>query len=101
MRLLADWMREQLDALVLEMSRRGILYREAVEEFKKVFICTVLRANTGNQLRSAKQLGVHRNTLTRTILAMHIDVRGVPAHPKQRPPQAERQLLPRKKEQLF
>ena len=82
MRLMADWMREQLDALVLEMFRRGILYREAVEEFKKVFIRTVLRANNDNQSRSAKQLGVHRNTLTRTILAMHIDVRGVRGHPK-------------------
>lgn len=94
-------MREQLDALVLEMSRRGILYREAIEEFKKVFIRTVLRANNDNQSRSAKQLGVHRNTLTRTILAIHIDVRGVRGHPRRRPPQGERQLLPRKKEQSF
>ena len=91
-------MSEPLEALVLEMHRRGILYREAVQEFKKTFLCTVLRANQGNQSRSAKQLGMHRNTLTRTILALHIDCKQ-PAHPKRRPPQAQR-VLPRGNERL-
>jgi len=56
-------MRERLEALVLEMRRHGILYTEGVREFKKVFICTVLRANNGNQVKSARQMGLHRNTL--------------------------------------
>jgi len=56
-------MRERLEALVLEMHRHGILYTEAVREFKKVFICVVLRGNNGNQVKSARQMGLHRNTL--------------------------------------
>ena len=93
-------MREELDTLVIDMYRRGILYREAVEEFKRVFISTVLHANNGNQSTSAKQLGLHRNTLTRTILALHIDARGMRSNLKRRPPQTERQLLSRKKQHL-
>ncbi len=45
-------MRERLEALVLDMHRHVILYTEAVREFKKVFICTVLRVNNGNQVKS-------------------------------------------------
>ncbi len=56
-------MKQQLEDLVREMRRRGIPYEQAVDEFKKAFLCTVLRANNGNQSKSAQQLGVHRNTL--------------------------------------
>src|SRR5579863_9128073 len=75
-------------------------YQEAVDEFKKAFLSVVLRANNGNQSKSAKQLGVHRNTLTRTILAMHIDLRAMRPSARRRPPQAELQVLPHKKERL-
>ena len=93
-------MREQLEALVLEMYRRGIRYKEAVREFKKAFICTVLRANNGNQVKSALQMGLHRNTLSRTILELHIDLTSVRPAGRRRPPQPERQILTRKKEHL-
>ena len=85
-------MREQLEALVLEMHRRGILYSEAVREFRKAFICAVLRANNGNQFRSARQMRVHRNTLHRTISELQIDLETVRTAVKRRPPQAERQV---------
>jgi Fis family transcriptional regulator, factor for inversion stimulation protein len=94
-------MKQQLEDLVREMRRLGIPYEQAVDQFKKAFLCTVLRANNGNQSKSAKQLGVHRNTLTRTILAMHIDLRAMRPSAKRRPPQAEIQVLPRKKERLL
>jgi hypothetical protein len=87
-------MREQLEALVLEMHRRGIRYSEAVQEFRKAFIVTVLRANNGNQLRSARQMGMHRNTLSRTILQLDIDLASVRG--RRRPPQAERPFSSRK-----
>jgi Fis family transcriptional regulator, factor for inversion stimulation protein len=93
-------MRKQLEALVLKMHRGGILYREAVEEFKKTLLCTVFRSNHGNQSKTAKQLGMHRNTLTRTIVALHIDPKGTRLHSPRRPPQAQRQLLPHGKERL-
>jgi Fis family transcriptional regulator, factor for inversion stimulation protein len=61
--------------LVQNMYRSNILYSEAVREFKKCFIATVLEENKGNQCRAARQLGMHRNTLSRTIEELKIDVR--------------------------
>ena len=68
-------MKDQLEALILQMYRSNILYSEAVREFKKKFILTVLEENKGNQCRAARQLGMHRNTLSRTITELKIDVR--------------------------
>lgn len=94
-------MKQQLEDLVREMRRRGTPYQEAVHEFKKTFLSVVLRANNGNQSRSAKQLGVHRNTLTRTIQAMHIDLREMRPTAGRRPPQAALQAVPTKRERLL
>ena len=60
-------MKDQLEALVQQMYKSNILYSEAVREFKRRFIATVLQENKGNQCRAARQLGMHRNTLSRTI----------------------------------
>ena len=68
-------MRDQLEALILQMYKSNILYSEAVREFKKRFILTVLQENNGNQCRAARQLGMHRNTLSRTVDELKIDVR--------------------------
>ena len=68
-------MKDQLLTLVQNMYRSNILYSEAVREFKKCFIATVLEENKGNQCRAARQLGMHRNTLSRTIDELKIDVR--------------------------
>lgn len=68
-------MKDQLLTLVQNMYRSNILYSEAVREFKRSFIATVLEENKGNQCRAARQLGMHRNTLSRTIDELKIDVR--------------------------
>ena len=68
-------MKNQLEVLVSEMNGSGILYAEAVREFKKVFIANVLEQNKGNQCKAAKQLGMHRNTLSRTMAELELDVR--------------------------
>ena len=68
-------MKNELAILVSEMHASGILYDEAVREFKKVFIATVLEQNKGNQCKAAKQLGMHRNTLSRTMAELELDVR--------------------------
>ena len=68
-------MKNQLEVLVTEMNSSGILYSEAVREFKKVFIANVLEQNKGNQCKAAKQLGMHRNTLSRTLAELELDVR--------------------------
>jgi Fis family transcriptional regulator len=68
-------LKEQLEKLVLTMYRSGIKYSEAVEEFQKVFLLTVLRENQGNQVRAARELRVHRNTLMRAAQAFGLDIR--------------------------
>jgi Fis family transcriptional regulator len=81
--------KDQLEALVLQMYRSNILYSEGVREFKKRFILTVLNENKGNQCRAARELGMHRNTLSRTITELKIDVRqlrdGVKRPPRSAP----------------
>jgi len=81
--------RDQLEALVLQMYKSNILYSEAVREFKKRFILTVLEENKGNQCRAARQLGMHRNTLSRTIAELKIDMRQLKEGSK-RPPRSAR-----------
>ena len=68
-------MKDQLEALVAQMHGSGILYSEAVREFKKRFLMNVLQQNKGNQCRAARELGMHRNTLSRTIAELKLDVR--------------------------
>jgi Fis family transcriptional regulator, factor for inversion stimulation protein len=67
----------ELDALISQMHKGGILYGEAVREFRKVFISTVLRENNGNQSKAARELDMHRNTLSRTGSALKLDVRAL------------------------
>jgi Fis family transcriptional regulator len=88
--------RDQLEALVLQMYNSSILYSEAVREFKKRFILTVLEENKGNQCRAARQLGMHRNTLSRTIAELKIDMRPLKTGTK-RPPRSARPMPYEKK----
>ena len=81
-------MKDQLEALVMQMYKSNILYSEAVREFKKRFILTVLEENKGNQCRAARALGMHRNTLSRTITELRIDVRQL--RDGKRPPRSAR-----------
>jgi DNA-binding NtrC family response regulator len=81
--------KDQLEALVQQMYRSNILYSEAVREFKRRFIATVLEENKGNQCRAARQLGMHRNTLSRTVDELKIDVRQFREGTK-RPPRSAR-----------
>jgi len=67
--------KDQLETLVLQMHHSKILYSEAVREFKKRFILAVLEENKGNQCRAARELGMHRNTLSRTLAELEIDLR--------------------------
>jgi len=67
----------EIDALTNQMHRGGIFYSETVREFRKAFIAAVLRENNGNQSKAARELGMHRNTLTRTTSASRLDVRAL------------------------
>ena len=89
-------MKDQLEALVNQMYQSGILYSEAVREFRKRFILTVLEQSNGNQCKAAKQLGMHRNTLSRTVAELGLDVRAVRAGSR-RPPRSEKVVIVDKK----
>lgn len=79
----------KMDALIREMHTGGILYAEAVQEFRKAFILTALQENKGNQSKAARALGMHRNTLTRTASILGIDLWAVRLGTR-RLPQSER-----------
>ncbi|HYY68477.1 MAG TPA: helix-turn-helix domain-containing protein [Terriglobales bacterium] len=66
------------------MYHGGILYSEAVHEFKKHFIVAVLKETSGNKVQAARKIGVHRNTLDRTVAELGIDVRAI--REERRPP---------------
>ena len=84
-------MKDQLESLILQMYKSNILYSEAVREFKKRFIVTVLAENSGNQCKAARVLGMHRNTLSRTMQELKIDVRTLRTDAK-RPPGSARPI---------
>ena len=66
-----------------------------MREFKKKFILTVLQENNGNQCRAARELGMHRNTLSRTLDELKIDVRQL--RDAKRPPRSARPFSLEKK----
>jgi len=81
--------KRELDNLVTQMHAGGITYDEAVREFKRRFILEVLSNNRGNQCKAARELGVHRNTLSRILAELKIDpaqVRTGLRRPPQRAP---------------
>jgi Fis family transcriptional regulator len=88
--------KDQLETLVHQMYESGILYSEAVREFKKRFLLTVLQENQGNQCRAARQLGMHRNTLSRTINELKLDICAVRSGAR-RPPRSARPVAVEKK----
>ena len=67
-----------------------------MREFKKRFLLTVLQQNQGNQCRAARQLGMHRNTLSRTISELKLDIRAV-RNGARRPPRSARPVALEKK----
>ena len=66
-------MKRDLDNLVLQMHAAGMPYNDAVREFKKRFILEVLARHRGNQCKAAEELGMHRNTLSRTLAELEMD----------------------------
>ena len=83
------FVKRELDSLVTKMHAGGFHYDEAVREFKKRFILEVLAHHRGNQCKAADELGMHRNTLSRTMAELKLNLAEVRAGLK-RPPRAER-----------
>ena len=85
-------MRRDLDSLVTQMHSTGIRYEDAVKEFKRQYLREVLAANKGNQCKAAEELGIHRNTLSRTMAELGISLAEIRAGLK-RPPRSERPVF--------
>ncbi len=66
-------MKRELDNLVVQMCASGITYEEAVREFRRRYLQEVLRNNKGNQCKAARELGMHRNTLSRIMADLELD----------------------------
>jgi Fis family transcriptional regulator, factor for inversion stimulation protein len=84
--------KRELDNLVTQMHAGGITYFEAVREFKKRFLLEVLAHHKGNQCKAANELGMHRNTLSRTIAELELDPSQIRTGLK-RPPRSERPVF--------
>ena len=88
-------MKEDLEQIVLQMYRSGLQYSGAVREFQKRFLATVLRETNANQVRAAKKLGMHRNTLRRQIQELEVDIKTLRVD-RRRPVLSERVIVERK-----
>jgi Fis family transcriptional regulator len=84
--------KRELASLVTQMHSSGVAYEDAVREFKKQYLREVLVAHRGNQCKAAEELGIHRNTLSRTMAELGLDLAEVRAGLK-RPPRVERPVL--------
>jgi len=64
-----------LEQLVAQMVEKGVHYEDAIREFDRRFIATVVEKSDGNLCKAADALGVHRNTLARKLKDLKIKAR--------------------------
>jgi DNA-binding PucR family transcriptional regulator len=62
-------MRARLEKLIDEMLDGGILLSEASAEFEKLYIKKAFLRNQGHLSKTARSLGIHRNTLSKRVAA--------------------------------
>ena len=89
-------MQERLESLAVQMHKGGILYREALREFKKAFVSAALREHKCNLSKTAPALGLHRNTLTRICLELQLDIRGFRPSSRRPPKSANTAQAPKR-----
>lgn len=82
-------LKREMDGLITQMHSAGIPYAEAVRQFKKRYILEVLAHHKGNQCKAAEELGMHRNTLSRTLAELDLNTAAI-RHGMRRPPSSER-----------
>lgn len=82
-------MKRELDSLVIQMHSAGVSYTDAVRQFKRRYILEVLAHHKGNQCKAAEELGMHRNTLSRTLAELDMNTAQI-RNGVRRPPTSER-----------
>lgn len=75
----------KLCQIVDELVRRGVTLEQGRQAFERQFILSSLRSNDGSVGRSAKSLGVHRNTLRNKVCRLDIDLTEVAGPDGRRP----------------
>src|ERR1700753_4194744 len=85
-------LKRELDGLITQMHAAGIPYTEALRQFKKRYILEVLAHHKGNQCKAATELGMHRNTLSRTLAELDMDTAQI-RNGMRRPVMSERPRL--------
>ena len=86
-------MKRELQNLVIQMHSSGVSYAEALRQFKRRYLLEVLAHHKGNQCKAAEELGMHRNTLSRTLAELEMDsakIRTGIRNGMRRPPASER-----------
>ena len=63
---------QKLERLIKEMVDKEILYKDAMDEFEKIFLETSSKKYKGNKSKVAKAIGIHRNTLHSRAKALKI-----------------------------
>jgi DNA-binding NtrC family response regulator len=63
---------QKIENLVKEMVEKEIQYKDALDEFEKVFLETASKKYKGNRSKVAKAIGIHRNTLHSRAKALKI-----------------------------
>jgi Fis family transcriptional regulator len=66
-------LKRELDGLITQMHSAGVSYEDALRQFKRRYILEVLAQHKGNQCKAAEELGMHRNTLSRTLAELQMD----------------------------
>jgi len=89
-------MKERFEGLVDDLLAGGFFLEEAIELLEKTMIQRSLERTSGNQSAASKQLGIHRNTLQRKMLAYEIGARRSrgPRKPAARETRASRRKRP-------
>ena len=85
-------MKRELDALITQMHSAGIPYADAMRQFKKRYILEVLAQHKGNQCKAAIELGMHRNTLSRTLAELDMNTAQIRSGMR-RPVMSERPVM--------
>ena len=63
---------QKLETLIREMVDKDIQFKDARDEFEKIFFETAASKYKGNKCKVAKAIGIHRNTLHSRAKALKI-----------------------------
>lgn len=80
-----DSLNGKLRGVVNELVGRGLTLAQARGEFERQFLLASIQHHDGNMSKSARALGVHRNTLRNKVDSLGITEEPPPARTTRRP----------------